>query len=328
MAVLNGLLLCSCVALFFGFPPKSLRSLPVTETWNEISLRHRRRAGRSWAQLTIVAAMLMSLHADFARAQIIDCTVSGELADMPGVERLALSYHLWSLDGKGELADSKWWAAAEAKVKAGERVGLNIEPDVSPKPEWRRPVDPKFASVGDVAKTHATIAARLEPLCNQAVKTGAEIWTYRLLSPTHKRGEDIAGKDPRPWQAHVKQLCDRRVTPHKSLDKMLAETKGGELFEVYIPDQWNVDRPWAITKCVLLLERQAAALEANGVRGIPLLNFYTVSKREPVRPEIMQALIFVAKQRGPVAVWNGWGEYSAAGKALPKITPAQKALLR
>lgn len=28
----------------------------------------------------------------------------------------------------------------------------------------------------------------------------------------------------------------------------------------------------------------------------------------------MQAIIYTAKQRGPVAVWNGWGEYSDAGK--------------
>lgn len=272
--------------------------------------------------------LLLCLVASSASAQILDCTVSGELADEPGIERAELSYHLWAIDPTGKVAKTRHWDAVGEKIDKGETVYLNIEPDIAANVAWRRPVDPKFASVADVAATHALLAERLEPYAKAAVKSGSAIWTYRFFSPTYRRGEDIAGKNPQLWFDDLATVIETRSNSLSSLAKSVAATGGGELFEVYVPVQWNVDRPWAMAKCVLLLERQAATLEANGMRGIPLLNFYTVGvKSEPVWPDIMQALIFVAKQRGPIAIWNGWGDYDG-GRDLPKITAEQKRWLK
>jgi hypothetical protein len=147
-----------------------------------------------------------------------------------------------------------------------------------------------------------------------------------MLSPTYTRVEDIVN-NPSAWQEDCRKLATLKFDDRDSLAELLHATGGGVLYEVYIPAGWNRSEPWAMTKCVLLLERQAAALEANGLRGIPLLNFTAVGSNvsKPIRSEIMQALIFSARGRGPAAIWNG---YHPVNKGTKALTAQQKALLK
>ena len=249
-------------------------------------------------------------------AQVLDATVSGELADVKGVARFAGEYHLWNLgDGEKTIPRAVWQGAFD-RVAKGEDVWLDIEPDLSSNANWRRPIDPSKAPLAKVKATHEAVASQLAPLCKLAERTGSRVWLYGLLSPTYTRNEDIVN-DSRTWREDTDAL-------HKlPIAAMLHATGGGVIYEVYIPDNWNRKDGWAVAKCVLLLERQATALEANGLRGIPLINLNTITGK-PLQTETARAIIFAAKSRGRVAVWNGFG----GGDGFAKFTSEQKELLK
>lgn len=290
----------------------------------------KRLGWRGWAAFMAIAMATWAGTGCLAAAQVLDCTVSGELADMPGTVRFPGEYHLWNLGFREKTAiEPAVWKGANDRVAKGEDVWLDIEPDLVDRVEWRRPINLAKASREEVKATVTMLARELAPLCERAKWTGAEVWTYRLISDNQARGEVLANK-PDEYAANVKAFAELEYAPGRTLAADLASTGGGELYECYVPSQWNVNKSWALAKCILLVERQAAALEDCGVRGIPLLYPFTVggAKSEPVRPEIMQAMLFVAKQRGRYAIWNGWGEYSEAGKKLPKITAEMKRWLK
>lgn len=281
-------------------------------------MNHRIRACMAFALLMWQAPTLP--------AQVYDCTVSGELADVPGIVRLPLTYHLWNLGQDAQTIPRAVWQPAFDRAAGGLDVGLDIEPPLSPRKDWQRPVDPAKAPIAEVTATHRTIAQQLAPLCEVATDEGARVWLYGLYPPTHANAEHIVN-DPREWQRHSRSAVKLEYAEGQSLAKLLKPTGGGVLYEVYVPDGWNRPESWALTKCVLLLERQAELLRQCNVRAIPLLNFYTVggATSRPVRTEIMQALIFAGKARGRIAVWNGWID---GRPEFPAITKEQKALLR
>ncbi len=286
------------------------------------------------ANLQFVALLFLATTAHFHARQssadaaepLFDCTVSGELADVAGVTPWPGCYHLFNLGDDGAAIPSAVWKEAFDRVGRGDDVWLDVEPDVVSRAEWRRPVDPSKATLADIKQTHAVIAKQLEPLCDLAKQTGAKVWVYGLLSPTYTRVEDIVN-DPSAWLDDCRKLATLKFDGRQTLAQLLEATGGGVLYEVYIPAGWNRPEPWAMTKCVLLLERQAAALQANGIRGIPLLNFMAVGGNvpKPVRSETMQALIFAARGRGPAAVWNS---YHPTNEGTKPLTAQQKSLLR
>ena len=276
--------------------------------------------------LTVIAHLHALQTLASAAEPLLDCTVSGELADVAGVKPWPGCYHLFNLGDDGAAIPSAIWKEAFDRVGRGEDVWLDIEPDVVLRPEWQHPVDPSKAPLDEIKQTHAIIAKQLEPLCDLAKQTGAKVWVYGLLSPTYTRVEDIVN-DPSAWLDDCRKLATLKFDDRQTLAQLLDATGGGILYEVYIPAGWNRPEPWAMTKCVLLLERQAAALQANGIRGIPLLNFMAVGGKvpKPIRSETMLALIFAARGRGPAAVWNG---YHPTNKGTKPLTAQQKSLLK
>ena len=276
--------------------------------------------------LTVIANRHVFQTRANAAEPLLDCTVSGEFADVAGVTPWPGCYHLFNLGDDGAAIPSAIWKEAFDRVGRGEDVWLDIEPDVVARPEWQRPVDPSKAPLDEIKQTHAIIAEQLGPLCDLAKQTGAKVWVYGMLSPTYTRVEDIVN-DPSDWLEDCRKLATLKFDGRQSLAELLHSTGGGVLYEVYIPTGWNRPEPWAMTKCVLLLERQAASLQANGIRGIPLLNLTAVGGNvpKPVRPETMQALIFTARGRGPAAIWNG---YHPINNGTKPLTSQQKALFK
>jgi hypothetical protein len=253
----------------------------------------------------IAVLLLLALLRATSNAQsvIYDVTVEAELADVPGVVRMSDHQHLWQLDKDGNLPRTKHWDAAFAAVAAGKDVTLGIEPDTNA--QWPMPTDPRFASLEEIAKTHRILAQQLEPLCQLAQKTGAKVWVYRFLSPTHKRVEHIVNQ-PDAWQADVKALVNLAYNDQrKTIAKLLASTGGGELCHCYVPSGWNGPQGWQVAKCVLLVERQQATLAALGVNSLPLLHPFAIGDRKPVKETVWRAMVFAATRRGQAAVWSG-----------------------
>jgi hypothetical protein len=260
-----------------------------------------------------------------AQAQFLDATVDQELAGTADAKPFVGYYHLWNLGLglNGPIPDAPW-AAVNAAVEAGQDVWLDLEPDIlTNEPTWQRPIDPSVAvngmsGVAEVAKTHAIIATQLEPLCRKARASGSRVWTYRLFSHMQNRPEDIAN-EPSKWESDVMTTANLEYAPGKKLSDLIRSTGGGELFQVYVPNQWNNNWPWARAKCVTLLERQYQALDKAGLRGIPLLNFHTIgsSPNIDVLAEPMQMLFFTANARGRFAIWHG-------PNPAPNISATQK----
>jgi hypothetical protein len=242
--------------------------------------------------------------------------VSGELADVKGVTRFAGEYHVWNLGAGEEVIPRAVWQSAFDRVGRGEDVWLDCEPDVSAREDWQRPVDPGKAPTDRVKATHATIASQLEPLCKLAERTGARVWLYGVLAPAYQRGEDIVN-DPTEWQRDCRKATSLKYDGKKTLASLLHATGGGILYEAYVPDQWNRPDGWAIAKCVLQLERQAAVIEAAGLRGMPLIRLDTPTLK-PLHPTVANAVLFAAKSRGRVAVWAPYHEKNVGTKPLAK----------
>lgn len=260
-----------------------------------------------------------------AQAQLLDATVDQELAGTADAKPFVGYYHLWNLGLglNGPIPDAPW-AAVNAAVEAGNDVWLDIEPDVSPTGSWQRPIDPSvpvngMSGVDEVAKTHAIIATQLEPLCRKARASGARVWTYRLFSHMQQRAEGIVN-EPSKWEEDVITTANLEYAPGKRLSDLVRSTGGGELFQVYIPNVWNNNWPWARAKCLTLLERQYQALDKAGLRGIPLLGFHTIgsSPNIDVIADTMQMLFFTANARGRFAIWH------APSPATPDISATQK----
>lgn len=264
--------------------------------------------------IAIVAALVGLAGA--AHAQLYDATVSGELSDVKGIKRFAGEYHLWNLgEGDGKIPKAVWQSAFD-RVGRGEDVWLDCEPDVSARKEWQRPVDPAFAPLAKIKETHKTIATQLEPLCKLAERTGARVWLYGVLSPTYQRNESIAN-DPAEWLEHCRQVRELKYDGKKTLAGLLHQTGGGILYECYFYDQWNRPDGWAIAKCVLVIERQAAAIEAAGLRGMPLIRLDTPTLK-PLHSNVFNATYFAATRRGRVAIWAGYAPENTGTKPLTK----------
>ena len=247
-----------------------------------------------------------------AHAQLLDATVDQELAGTANSKPFVGYYHLWNLSpGLSGPLDNTVWAAVEAAVEAGHDVWLDIEPDVSPNATWKRPIDPSvtingMSGIEAVRETHRIIATKLEPLCQRAKITGSRVWTYRIFSHMYQRPESV-GNEPSAWERDVAATATLEYAPGKTLAKLVSETGGGELFQVYVPNNWNNNTFWGLAKSLMMLERQYQALEKNGLRGIPLLHFHTIgsSANIDVMELTMRGLLFTAKMRGRYAIWHG-----------------------
>jgi hypothetical protein len=264
-----------------------------------------------------------------AQAQLLDATVDQELSGVANSKPFIGYYHLWNLTpGLSGPLDSAAWEDVEEAVEAGNDVWIDLEPDVSPNSTWRRPIDPSvtinsMSGIEAVRETHRIIATKLEPLCQRAKITGSRVWTYRVFSHMYTRTEGIAN-EPSAWERDVAATANLEYVPGKSLAKLVSDTGGGELFQVYVPNGWNNDSFWGLAKTILMLERQYQALEKNGLRGIPLLHFHTIggAANTNVTETTMKALLFVAKARGRYAIWHG------PNPTFNDITSTQKAWIQ
>lgn len=276
--------------------------------------------------IRLLIALTLALAASACHAQILDATITGQLDGEDNTIRFEGYYHLWNLGDPGPSIPDAVWEDVTDAVTAGADVWLNIEPDVSANESWQRPVDPSKASMAEVRQTHAIIAEQLEPLCTLARKTGSRVWLYGVLSPVYTRTNDIVNY-PANWQADVRKIQTLKFDGSKSLAKMLHDTGGGILYEVYIPQDWNGASGWQIAKSVELLERQAEIIDSNGLRGIPLIRLDSITAVD-LNTTLSGAVIFAAKSRGRVAVWGIYGGGGEFDDPSYQYDSGQKLLLQ
>jgi hypothetical protein len=233
---------------------------------------------------------------------LYDASVEEELLDIPGVLKMNDCQHLWDLDVNGNLIQSIHWDLVYTNIALGLDVTLGIEPDVHP--TQPHPTDPEFASLSEIRITHQILAQLLEPVCKAARRSGSQVWTYRLLSPTYQRVEDIVN-NPTRWQQQVRDLVNLQYAPNKTIAKLLHSTGGGELCECYVDNGHNIDQPWAFAKCCLNVERQIEMMESLGLRALPVLRNTTVGVNANILADIFEGMIDTAGSYGRVVFWNG-----------------------
>lgn len=248
-----------------------------------------------------------------------DMSVDGTLAKYnPHVKRAEGVYHLWALHKPGVLTDSIYWARARKAAAEGKFVWLNIEPDQSSVLFWRRPLNtlpelttkfPQPVTLAQVESTHLLISRLLGPLCDQAKISGSQVWDYRTLQVNSL---ELSVSDYARWKAETERIVGIN---DRAIASRLHDTGGGIIYEIYVPQQWNVPNHWLQTKAVIALERHAAIYDQLGVRSMPLLNPMTVGADggKPVRVELLNSLIQSARSRGD------WGWWSEAGKTTPAL---------
>lgn len=249
-----------------------------------------------------------------------DMSVDGAFAkNVPWAVRATGVYHLWALHKTGVLTDSKYWHDALAQVQAGKFTWLNIEPDQSSVLSWRRPctglpelnthfkepVTPK-----DVEETHSLICQRLAPLCAAAKLTKAPVWDYRTLQVNSL--EMCASEYPK-WKAETQRIA---ALNGGQFARLLKDTGGGIIYEVYVPQQWNSDASeWLRDKALIALERHAAVYDQLGIRSMPLLNPVSVGVGggKQLHWNLLNKLVQAARSRGD------WGWWSEAGKTTKVV---------
>lgn len=254
------------------------------------------------------------------RSVCYDMSVDGMLAEhVPKVKRAPGYYHLWALHDGKNVTKSVHWDAVMAAVKRGdELVWTDIESDTSPNADWRRPqntlaeLNPDGPpTLAEVKETHRLIGARLAPVIAAAKLSGSPVWDYRTVQINSL---ELWVSEPAKCEAELDRLVALDAVGNQSLAEMLHASGGGVIFEVYVPDAWNVENFWLQVKAVIALERQAAAYRRLGLRAMPLLNPDTVDGA-PVRPELLNALIQSARSRGD---WGWWAQDGATSEALAR----------
>ncbi|BBO30603.1 hypothetical protein [Lacipirellula parvula] len=256
--------------------------------------------------LAFLALSILATAAADSIAQCYDATIGRQLADVPGSVPVEVVYHAYP------------WTPAKYEVEAlghrGKIVALDYEPTVLAG-DRRQPLDPREASLHDIAKAHRELHDALEAIRPQAKREKTRIGIYSWFEHTPANGDFIL-THPQEYFDNVQATARLQVAPGETIRDQLKDLGGVNWTSNYVPEGWNNDT-WGLQKFLITCERKAAALEAAGVPSVPQLRPVTVGKdgEKPVREAIVRAWVLWARNR----YGNQWAIWAKEGEVTPEF---------
>ncbi|WP_428307558.1 hypothetical protein [Lacipirellula sp.] len=256
--------------------------------------------------LAFLAFLVLATSATDSTAQCYDATIGRQLADVPGSVPVEVVYYAYP------------WTPDKYQVEAlghrGQIVTLDYEPTVL-SGDRRQPLDPKEASLQEIAQTHRELHDALEAIRAQAKQEQTRIGIYSWFEHTPGNG-DLILRQPKQYFDNVQATARLEVAPGKTIRDQLVDMGGVNWTSNYVPEGWNNDT-WGLQKFLILCERKAAALEAAGVPSVPQLRPVTVGKggEKPVREAIVRAWVLWARNR----YGNQWAIWAKEGEVTPEF---------
>ncbi|WP_428303895.1 hypothetical protein [Lacipirellula sp.] len=279
-------------------------------SWEEVALRHRRRARRGWLILLamLVATVWTCLFGAVGHGQCYDATIGRQLAGVKGSVSVDVVYNAYPWLGYKQVPSDHKNAIVTIDYEPTTLQGIR-----------RQPLDPRFGSLDAIAATHRELYDALEAIRPAAKAGKTRIGVYSWFEHTPFNPEFILDS-PRQYFANVRTTAELQVYPGKTLRDQMIDLGGVNWTDNYVPFGWN-NETWGLEKFLIMCERKAAALEAAGVPAIPQIRPMTVGEKSvPVKPAIVRAWVLWARYR----YRDQWSVWAPAGECTPEFIECLK----